>query len=206
MSSERFNRSLLTSHVAISSSSVDLEKIVNDELDSCVSFIPYCAKPYGDYICPVSDKEKLRKNRNCLKLDDKTCNVPCSLGDIVTILKNRGFTKDRIFIIDSDSNLFTWLEKKKSEGYKYFLPGIGCHYGVGYALRYVQKDIGMEGCIVFLQDYDPLDEKHGVCKSIFDYNNMERVDKGKRTKIGQESISIIEKILSGEFDPEKEQS
>lgn len=206
MSYDRVNRNLLASHVAISSPSIDLKKIVNDELDSCVSFIPYCAKPYGDYVCPVSEKGKLRKNRQCLKLEDKVCNVPCSLGDIVTIMKNRGFTKERIFIIDSDSNLFPWLKKKKSEGYKYFLPGIGCHYGVGYALRYVQKEIGMEGCIVFLQDYDPLDGKDGVCKSIFDYNNMEKVDKGKKTKIGQESISVIEKILSGELDMDQEQS
>ena len=116
---------------------------------------------------------------------------------MVDILKKHSFTKDRIFIIDRDSNLFPWLEEKKSEGYKYFLPGIGCHYGVGYALKYVQKEIGLEGCIVFLQDNDSLDKGHGVCKSIFDYNNMEKTDKEKKTKISDESLKIIEGILSG---------
>jgi hypothetical protein len=89
---------------------------------------------------------------------------------------------------------------KKSEGYNYFLPGIGCHYGVGYALKYIQKEIGMEGCIAFLQDYDPLDSNHGVCKSIFDYNSMEKTDRGKRTRISNESIRMIEDILSGKLD------
>jgi hypothetical protein len=116
---------------------------------------------------------------------------------MIDVLKKYGFTKDRIFIIDSDSNLFPWLEKKKAEGYKYFLPGIGCHYGVAYALKYVQSEIGLEGCIIFLQDQDPFDKEHGVCKSFFDYNNMEKADKGKRTMISNESIKIIENILSG---------
>ncbi|WP_407356967.1 hypothetical protein [Methanolobus sp. WCC5] len=135
-----------------------------------------------------------------MKLEDRTCNVPCSLGDMIDILKERGFTKDRIFIIDSDSNLFPWLKQKKNEGYKYFLPGVGCHYGVSYALNYVQKVIGLEGCVVFLQDNDPLDKAHGVCKHFFDYNNMEKRDKGKRTKISNESLKIIEDILAGEID------
>ncbi|WP_319507960.1 hypothetical protein [uncultured Methanolobus sp.] len=121
---------------------------------------------------------------------------------MIDILKEQDFTKDRIFIIDSDSHLFPWLEEKKNEGYKYFLPGVGCHYGVSYALKYVQREIGLEGCIVFLQDNDPLDKRHGVCKSIFDYNNMEKIDRGKKTKIGEESLKIIEDILSGELDLE----
>jgi hypothetical protein len=119
---------------------------------------------------------------------------------MIEILKEQNFTKDRIFIIDSDSNLFPWLEEKKSEGYKYFLPGVGCHYGVSYALKYVQREIGLEGCIVFLQDNDPLDKRHGVCKSIFDYNRMEKTDKGKRTRISNESLKIIEDIFSGKLD------
>ncbi|WP_242492607.1 hypothetical protein [Methanolobus psychrotolerans] len=198
------NDQLLSWSVAISSPSVDLQKIVADELDSCISFLPYCAKPSGNSICPMSDKRNSRKNRKCLKLDGKNCNVPCSLGDMVDLLKKKGFTKDRIFIIDSDSNLFPWLEQKKSEGYNYFLPGVGCHYGVSYALKYVQKKIGLEGCIIFLQDYNPLDKDHGVCRSIFDYNSMEKIDRGKRTKIGSESLKIIEYILSGEVDPKIE--
>jgi hypothetical protein len=119
---------------------------------------------------------------------------------MIEILKEKDFTKDRIFIIDSDSALFPWLEGKKSEGYNYFLPGIGCHYGVGYALKYIQTKIGLEGCIVFLQDFDPLDSDHGVCKSIFDYNSMEKTDRGKRTKISNESLQIVEDILSGKLD------
>ncbi|WP_406662199.1 hypothetical protein V7O66_06065 [Methanolobus sp. ZRKC3] len=196
----RINEQLLSCSVAVSSPSLDLQKIVADELDSCVSFIPYCAKPLDNYVCPVSDKQVSRKNRKCLKLNNKKCNIPCSLGDMVDTLKEKGFTKDRILIIDRDSNLFPWLEQKKREGYKYFLPGVGCHYGVGYALKYIQKEIGMEGCIVFIQDYDPLDSSHGVCKSIFDYNSMEKTDRGKRTKISDESLRIIEDILSGKLN------
>lgn len=200
MSSNQINKHLLDQKIAISSPDIDIQKIVRDELDKCISFIPYCAKPLGNFVCPVSSNRNSRKNRKCLKLDNRSCNVPCSLGDMVDILKEKGFTKDRIFIIDSDSELFPWLEKKKREGYEYFLPGVGCHYGVGYALKHIQKEIGMEGCIVFLQDYDPLDSKHGVCKSIFDYNSMEKTDKGKRTKMSEESIKIIEDILSGKLD------
>jgi hypothetical protein len=193
------NTRLLNYNMALSTPSFDIQKIVDDELDSCISFIPYCAKPSIDYVCPASDIN-MRKNRKCLKLDGKKCTVPCSLGRMVDILMEKGFTKERIFVIDSDSNLFPWLKKKKSEGYNYFLPGVGCHYGVGYALRYVQKEIGMEGCIVFLQDYDPLDKDHGVCKTIFDYNNIEKIDKGKRTKISDESLRIIEDLLSGDLE------
>lgn len=203
LSSDNINKHLLSYNVAISSPSIDLTKIVDDELDSCVSFLPYCAKPLGNSVCPVSGKGSSRKNKLCLKLEGKKCNVPCSLGDTISILTKYGFTKDRIFIIDSDSNLFPWLEEKKSEGYNYFLPGVGCHYGVSYALKYVQKKIGLEGCVVFLQDQDPLDKVHGVCKSIFDYNSMEKTDKGKRTKISNESLEIIECILSGELNLEK---
>lgn len=200
LSSIQENKELRNHKLAISSPDLDIQKIILDELDRCIAFIPYCAKPYGNFVCPVSSNEASRKNRKCLKLDDKQCNVPCSLGEMIDVLRKYNFTKDRIFIIDSDSELFPWLKKKKAEGYKYFLPGIGCHYGVGYALKYIQEEIGMEGCIVFLQDYDPLDSKHGVCKSIFDYNRMEKTDKGKRTIINEESIRIIEKILSGELD------
>ncbi|WP_342305356.1 hypothetical protein [Methanolobus sp. ZRKC5] len=200
MNSNQVNKHLLSYSVAVSSPAVDLQKIVEDELDSCISFLPYCAKPLGNSLCPVSDNLKLRKNRNCLKLDGKVCNVPCSLGNMIALLKEQGFTKDRILIIDSDSNLFPWLEEKKSEGYKYFLPGVGCHYGVGYALKYIQKEIGLEGCIVFLQDNDPSDKSNGVCKSIFDYNNMEKTDRGKRTKISDESLKVIEDIFYGKLN------
>ncbi|WP_340818549.1 hypothetical protein [Methanolobus sp. WCC4] len=200
LSFNQANRDLLCSAVALSTPSLDIQRIVDDELDSCVSFIPYCAKPSVNYVCPVSDNVMIRKNRKCLKLEGKKCNVPCSLGRLVDLLMAKGFTKDRIFIIDSDSNLFPWLEMKKREGYNYFLPGVGCHYGVGYALKYIQKEIGLEGCMIFLKDQDPLDKGHGVCKNIFDYNNMERTDKGKRTKIDDESLKIIEDILSGKLD------
>jgi hypothetical protein len=191
------NNSLMTYNIAISSPYIDLKDIVENELDKCVAFLPYCSKPLGNLACPLSINSSSRKNGICLKLEDKRCNVPCSLGEMIDVLKKYGFTKDRIFIIDSDSNLFPWLEKKKAEGYKYFLPGIGCHYGVAYALKYVQSEIGLEGCIIFLQDQDPFDKEHGVCKSFFDYNNMEKADKGKRTMISNESIKIIENILSG---------
>lgn len=190
------------SSLAVYPTSLDINKVIEEELDKCVAFLPYCAKPRENFTCPVSDHQDGRKNQKCLKLDGAKCKVPCSLGKMVDILKQKGFTKDRIFIIDSDSNLFPWLIQKRKEGYKYFMPGIGCHYGVKYALDYVEKTLGFKGCIVFIEDYDPKDPKHGVCKSPSDYLNMEYGDKGKRTRIPDEAIYLMEKVLDGSISKE----
>lgn len=168
-----------------------------DERDKAIAFLPYCAKPKGDYTCPVSDSVNERKNQKCLKLDGGKCRVPCTLGNMVDVLKKHGFTKDRVFIIDKDSNLFPWLIQKREEGYKYFFPGVGCYYGVGYALNYVVEKLGYQGgCIVFLDDYVPGDKKNGVCRSINDYLNMEKSDKGKRTKITDKSVYLVDDLLT----------
>ena len=192
---------LIKNQVALYPPSLDLKKIVTTELDQAIAFFPYCAKPTGDFKCPASDTFHGRKNQKCIKLSGGRCDVPCSVGKMVDVLKSHGFTKDRIFIIDSDSNLFPWLKKKKEEGYKYYFPGVGCHFGVGYALNYVRKELGYEGCIVLLDDYDPEDKKNGLCRSIYDHLNdvCDRRDKGKRTKINDKSIQLIEKILDGEY-------
>jgi hypothetical protein len=190
---------LRDSRLVIYPPTLDIKEIVTNELDKAIAFLPYCAKPLGDKGCPVSDSVYARKNQKCLKLDGK-CNVPCSLGNMIDVLKKHGYTKDRIFIIDSESNLFPWLKKKRKEGYKYFFPGVGCYYGVGYALNRVEKELGFTGCIAFLDDYDPNDKKNGVCRGIHDYMNMDTKDKGKRTRISDESIRLIEKILSGEYE------
>ncbi|WP_234993664.1 hypothetical protein [Methanohalophilus portucalensis] len=176
---------------------MDINRVVEEELDKCVSFLPYCAKPLGENSCPLNNPSDGRKSQDCLKLNDKKCNVECSLGEMVDLLKENGFTSDRIFIIDSDSNLFPWLKQKKQEGYKYLMPGIGCPYGINYALDYIGKKMGFSGCMVFIEDYDPKDPKNGVCKSPSDYLNMEHGDKGKKTKITEESIQLMRKILDG---------
>ncbi|MBP2031126.1 hypothetical protein J2755_002074 [Methanohalophilus levihalophilus] len=188
--------------LAVYPPSLNINRVVEDEIDKCIAFLPYCAKPRNDTTCPVSDTIDGRKNQKCLKLDGAQCKVPCSLGKMVDVLKQKGFTKDRIFIIDSDSNLFPWLKQKRSEGYEYFMPGIGCHYGVKYALDYVVKNLGFKGCVVFIEDYDPKDPKNGVCKTPSDYLNMEYGDKGKRTKIPNEAIYLMEKILDGSISQE----
>ena len=177
---------------------LDLKKIVTTELDKTVAFIPYCAKPL-DFHCPVSDPVYGRKVKKCLKVTGGECSVPCSLGKMVDVLKRHGYTKDQIFIIDSDSNLFPWLKEKKEEGYRYVIPGVGCYYGIGYALDFIGRKLGYKGCIVLLDDYDPEDKKHGMCRSVFDYLNMDTTDRGKKTKISDKSIQLIEKILDGEY-------
>lgn len=192
---------LIKSQVALYPPSLDLKKVVTTELDRAVAFMPYCAKPTGDVECPVSSPIYVRKNQKCIRLSGGRCDVPCSVGKMVDVLKRHGFTNDRIFIIDSDSNLFPWLKKKREEGYKYYLPGVGCYYGVGCSLEYCGKNLGFEGCIVFLEDYDPEDKKHGLCRSMSDHLNEDKTlkDKGKRTKINDKSIQLIEKILDGEY-------
>ncbi len=191
------NRSL-----AVYPPSLDINKVIEEEIDKCIAFLPYCAKPMENLTCPASNNQDGRKNQKCLKLDGVKCKVPCSLGKMVDVLKQKGFTKDRIFIIDSDSNLFPWLIQKRKEGYKYFIPGIGCHYGVKYALDYVEKKLGFKGCIIFIEDYNPNDPKNGVCKTPSDYLNMEHGDKGKRTKIPDEAISLMERVLEGSISKE----
>ena len=191
---------LIKNQVALYPPSLDLKKVVDTEIDRSIAFLPYCAKPMGDNKCPANNSVCKRKNQKCIKISGSTCNVPCSLGKMIDVLKKHGFTKDQIFIIDSDSNLFPWLIKKKEEGYKYFLPGIGCPYGVGYALDYVGKKLGYKGCIIFLDDYDPNDKKNGVCRTIHDYLNMETTDKGKRTKINDGAIQLMENILAGKYE------
>ena len=153
---------LRDSHIAIYPPSLDFKKVVNTELDRSIAFLPYCTKPMGNLECPAADSVYNRKNQNCIKLSGGECNISCSLGKMVDVLKKYGYTKDRIFIIDRDSNLFPWLKQKKEEGYKYFFPGVGCYYGVGYALDYIEKELGYTGCIVFLDDY-----KKGTKKMVY---------------------------------------
>lgn len=141
---------LQKSRIAIYPHTLDVNELITNDLDRAVSFLPYCAKPKGDFECPLCDPVYGRKDSKCLKLMNHQCNVPCSLGSMVDVLKGHGFTHDRIFIIDNDSNLFSWLEQKKNEGYNYLLPGVSCYYGVGYALDYIGKKLGYSGCIVFL--------------------------------------------------------
>ena len=190
---------LIKNQVALYPPSLDLKKIVTTELDRTIAFLPYCARPLGDIKCPLSDPVYGRKHRKCIRLSGGRCDVPCSVGEMVDVLKRHGYTKDRIFIVDSDSNLFPWLEKKKEEGYKYVIPGVACYYGIGYALDFIGRKLGYKGCIVFLEDYDPEDKKHGLCRNVFDYLSMLKTDKGKRTKINDKSIQLIEKILDGEY-------
>lgn len=190
---------LIKNQVALYPPSLDLKKIVTTELDRAIAFFPYCAKPTGDFKCPASDTFYGRKNQKCIKLSGGRCDVPCSVGKMVDVLKRHGYTRDRILIIDSDSNLLPWLEKKKEEGYKYVIPGVACYYGIGYALDFIGRKLGYKGCIVFMEDYDPEDKKHGLCRNVFDYLSMDKTDKGKRTKISDKSIQLIEKILDGEY-------
>lgn len=192
---------LIKSQVALYPPSLDLNKVVTTELDRTIAFLPYCARPMGDVECPLSNHIRGRKHQKCIRLSGGRCDATCSVGKMVDVLKRHGFTKDRIFIIDSDSNLFPWLKKKREEGYKYFIPGVACSYGVGYALDLICKELGYGGCIVFLEDYDPKDKKNGLCRSIYDYLNddCDGRDKGKRTKISDKSIQLIEKILDGEY-------
>ena len=187
------------SRVIIYPPTLDLKKVVTSELDKTVAFLPYCAKPLGDYECPANDPHYGRKNQKCIKVSGGKCTVPCSLGKMVDVLKDHGYGKDQIFIIDSDSNLFPWLIKKKEEGYKYVIPGVACYYGIGYALDFIGSQLGYCGCIVLLEDYIPGDTKNGVCRTIGDYIHMEKTDKGKRTKIDDKSVRLIEKILDGEY-------
>lgn len=190
---------LRDSRVIIYPPTLDLKKIVETELDKAVAFLPYCAKPLVDFECPANDPYYGRKNQKCIKLSGGRCNVPCSLGKMVDVLKEHGYGKDRIFIIDRDSNLFPWLKQKKDEGYKYVIPGVACYYGVGYALNFIGRELGYKGCIVLLDDYELGDKEHGVCRGVNDYLNMEKTDKGKRTKIVDKSIQLVEKILNGEY-------
>jgi hypothetical protein len=190
------NQFLKDSNAAMYPPDLNINKMV-DEIDKAIAFLPYCAKPKDDYECPVSDSINERKNQKCLKLDGYKCKVPCTLGNMADVLLKHGFTKDRVFIIDKDSNLFPWLIKKREEGYKYFFPGVGCYYGVGYALDYVVEKLGYQGCVVFLDDYIPGDKKTGVCRSINDYMSMEKSDKGKKTKINEESVQLVDKLLTG---------
>ena len=190
---------LMDSRVIIYPPTLDLKKVVTFELDKTVAFLPYCAKPLGDFECPANDSYYGRKNQKCIKVAGGSCEVQCSLGKMVDVLKDHGYGKDQIFIIDSDSNLFPWLKMKKDEGYKYVVPGVACYYGVGYALNFIGSELGYQGCIVLLEDYDLDDKEHGVCRGISDYLNMEKTDKGKRTKIADSSIRLIEKILDGEY-------
>lgn len=158
-------------------------KISSIPLDKCISFMPYCAKPDN---CPMN-KNNGRKNQDCLKLDGKKCKVDCSIHDTLDVLMKNGFTKDRIFIIDSDPKLFEWLKQKKNEGYEYYFAGIGCRYSVNYALNIVKK-IGFKGGLISFVDGDD-------CKCMKDYLGMENGDKGRHTYISQESIKKLEYIF-----------
>jgi hypothetical protein len=50
---------------------------------------------------------------------------------------------------------------------------------IGYALDFIGRELGYKECIVLLDDYDPEDKKHGLCRSVFDYLNMDTTDRGK---------------------------
>jgi hypothetical protein len=195
----RQNEQLVDNHLALYPHSLDINKVIKEDIDKCVSFLPYCAKPLGENECPASDKVHKRKNQKCIKVSGGNCNVPCSLGDMVDVLTKYGFTKDQIFIIDRDSNLFPWLVQKRKEGYEYFMPGVGCHYGVSYAIDLVGKKLGYKGCIAFVDDFCTSDTKNGVCKCMNDYIGMEGLDKGKRTKMHKETIILMDQILSGNY-------
>ena len=191
------NEVLKNSQIVLSPSDINLDEIVQDELDKAVAFLPYCAKPNGEVKCPLTHPIYGRKDSKCLKLDGMNCDVPCSLGKMLDVLQKHGLAEDQILIVDNDSNLLSWLKRKKEDGYKYIMPGVACHYGVGYALNYISKKLGFKGCIVFLEDSNPDDKKNGVCKCISDYMSMEKYDKGKLTKINESSIITIENILAG---------
>lgn len=198
------DKQLVDSNLALYPHTLDINKVVTEDIDKCISFLPYCAKPTGEHECPVSNKEQKRKNQHCVKLSNGKCTVPCSLGDMVDVLKKYGFTKNQIFIIDSDSNLFPWLVQKRKEGYEYFMPGVGCKYGVSYAIDLVGKKLGYKGCIAFVDDYCPTDPKNGVCKCMSDYMGMEGLDKGKRTKVHENTIILMDQILSGNYSSPEE--
>lgn len=190
---------LVNNHLALYPHSFDLNKVVKEDLDKCVAFLPYCAKPMGKHECPMSDETHKRKNQKCIKVSGGKCNVPCSLGEMVDVLMKHGFKQDQMFIIDRDSNLFPWLKQKREEGYEYFMPGTGCKYGVSYAIDYVGKKLGYKGCIAFVDDFCPGDKDNGVCKCMNDYLGMEGVDKGKMTKIHKDTIILMDRILSGDY-------
>jgi hypothetical protein len=61
----------------------------------------------------------------------------------------------------------------------------------------VEKDLGFTGCVIFIEDYDPSDNKNGVCKTPSDYLNMEYGDKGKKTKIPDNAIKLMSQIFDG---------
>ncbi|WP_196214144.1 hypothetical protein [Methanolobus vulcani] len=203
---EKQDNNLIENHLALYPPSLDINKVVRDDLDKCVAFLPYCAKPLGDHACPVSDREHKRKNQKCIKVSGGKCTVPCSLGNMVDILLKHGFTKDQIFIIDRDSNLFPWLKQKRAEGYEYFMPGTGCKYGVSYALDYIGGKLGYKGCIAFVDDFCPEDKDNGVCKCMNDYLAMEGIDKGKRTKVHEGTVLLMDRILSGNYQGTKADS
>lgn len=136
-------------------------------IDKCISFIPYCAKPVQ---CPEG-----RKTQECRKLRRQKCGLECSVGEMITELHFIGMKSEQIFIIDCDDNLFTWLKCRREEGYEYFLPGIGCHYGVAYALNYIHKKMGYSGVVMFLEG--------DTCRCKVDYDGMEGMDKGKKTRV-----------------------
>jgi hypothetical protein len=73
---------------------LDLKKIITSELDKTIAFLPYCAKPFGDIECPAIDPHYGRKNQKCIKVSGGECNVPCSLGKMVDVLKNHGYGKN----------------------------------------------------------------------------------------------------------------
>lgn len=190
---------LIENHLALYPHSLNISKVVKNDLDKCIAFLPYCAKPIGDHECPTSDKINHRKNQDCIKLSGGRCEVPCSLGEMVDVLMKHGFKNDQVLIIDRDSNLFPWLQQKRKEGYEYFMPGTGCKYGVSYAIDYIGKKMGYKGCVAFVDDYCTEDKENGVCKGMNDYLGMEGMDKGKRTKMHKETIILMDRILSGNY-------
>jgi hypothetical protein len=118
----------------------------------------------------------------------KECNIKCSIKETINVLFDNGFTSDRIFIIDRDSNLFPWLEQKHLQGYNYFFAGFGCYYGVAYALSIVMK-IGFKGGLAGFVEGN-------YCRTMKDYMGMEEGDKGRNTEITPQSIESLKKAFS----------
>ena len=162
------NKTNPVNNIAVYPESLSINTILND-IEHCIAWIPYCSKPKS---CAG-----MRKTQECRVLQGYDCKqlYKCSIGNLINELYDIGMKTDQIFIIDCDDNLFSWIKQKKEEGYKYFLPGVGCHYGVAYALRYIHEELGFSGVVVYLEG--------NTCTCKEDYDGMEGEDKGKESFI-----------------------
>ncbi len=188
----RKNKDLFSKRAVKYPAELDLDRILDEEFDKCISFLPYCAKPRD---CPINDTEMGRKNQQCLRKSGRECDRKCSMGRMIDAIKESGMPEDRIFIIDADANLFEWLKQKRKEGYKYFFPAVACSFGVGYAFDMICQKLGFQGLVVFIDDADGAEKGKGVCRSKDDYLNMEYGDKGHTTKVCECSIDLVSRIF-----------